>query len=551
MLLLLITVAALAVWFYLKVRKAEARIAGLSMERDKANTAAAEAQARVVLLARYEAIVDAEAHATALVDDARASADALVRGAESRAAALTYDAHKIANGLKQDAEAQSTALIESSRAAARAHKLDAERLLAETHKKEREIVDAANQRAVAIAGDAYKALEEAKETERALRAMKNVIEGYGDKYLIPVTNLLDELGEEIGFTEAGQRLKVARDRVRDMVRHGRAAACDYAEPNRKETAIRFVLDAFNGKAESILADVRHDNYGTLKQKLQDAYGLVNHNGEAFRNARILSSYFDARIDELKWAVAAQEFKQREREEQRALKEQIREEERAQREFDKAMKEAAKEEDTLRKAMEKARREVESATDAQRAKYEAKLAELSDRLRAAEEKNQRALSMAQQTKAGHVYVISNVGSFGEQVYKIGLTRRLEPLDRIKELGDASVPFEFDVHALIRSDDAPALERSLHKRFVRQQVNKVNPRKEFFRVSLDEVRQVAEEIGCRTTWTMAAECRQHKESLAIEKQMATQAGEGVKWVEQQLKEIDLIAQEPVNDVVEMAS
>jgi len=85
-----------------------------------------------------------------------------------------------------------------------------------------------------------------------------------------------------------------------------------------------------------------------------------------------------------------------------------------------------------------------------------------------------------TASEHVYVISNVGSFGENVSKIGLTRRLEPLDRIRELGDASVPFEFDVHTLIRSDDAPALEHALHQRFVRNQVNKVNARKEFFRV-----------------------------------------------------------------------
>ena len=106
-------------------------------------------------------------------------------------------------------------------------------------------------------------------------------------------------------------------------------------------------------------------------------------------------------------------------------------------------------------LEKARRDVEKSTDAERAKFEEKLRELSERLRVAEEKNQRALSMAQQTKSGNVYIISNIGSFGEQVFKIGMTRRLEPRDRVRELGDASVPFEFDVHALIPTPDAPAL------------------------------------------------------------------------------------------------
>ena len=209
-----------------------------------------------------------------------------------------------------------------------------------------------------------------------------------------------------------------------------------------------MTDAFNGKVDTILADVRHDNLGTLEQKIRDAFLLVNQSGRAFRNARALPEYLEARLEELRWAVVAQELKLKEREQQRLIKERIREEERAQREFEKARKDAEKEEEMLRRAMEKARQDIEKSSDAERAKYEAKLLELSARLQSAEEKNQRALSMAQQTKSGHVYIISNLGSFGEHVYKIGMTRRLEPLDRVRELGDASVPFEFDVHAMIR-------------------------------------------------------------------------------------------------------
>src|SRR5690606_34772275 len=137
------------------------------------------------------------------------------------------------------------------------------------------------------------------------------------------------------------------------------------------------------------------------------------------------------------------------------------------------------------------------------------------------KNQRALSMAQQTRSGNVYVISNVGSFGEEVFKIGMTRRLEPLDRIRELGDASVPFEFDVHAMIYSEDAPKLERELHKSFLRAQMNKVNPRKEFFRVNLTSIREQVETLGIEATWTMAAEARQFRETQALEKELAQDA------------------------------
>ncbi|MES1524119.1 GIY-YIG nuclease family protein, partial [Vibrio cholerae] len=90
------------------------------------------------------------------------------------------------------------------------------------------------------------------------------------------------------------------------------------------------------------------------------------------------------------------------------------------------------------------------------------------------------------KAGHVYVISNIGSFGDNVYKIGMTRRLEPMERVKELGDASVPFSFDVHAMIYSENAPALENELHKKFDFQRLNLINTRKEFFAVTLDEIK-----------------------------------------------------------------
>jgi hypothetical protein len=163
-----------------------------------------------------------------------------------------------------------------------------------------------------------------------------------------------------------------------------------------------------------------------------------------------------------------------------------------------------------------------------------LTELQEKLRLAEEKNQRALSMAQQTKAGHVYVISNIGSFGEDVYKVGMTRRLEPTDRVRKLGDASVPFEFDIHALVFSDDAPALENELHKRFVRMQVNKVNPRKEFFRLPLSQIRAEVDRLGYEAKWTLLAEAREYRESLAIEKVIRENPTLDQVWVEQQMKQ-----------------
>ena len=380
-----------------------------------------------------------------------------------------------------------------------------------------------------------------REFEQTAQAMRNIIDGYGDRYVVPTSTAIDELVEQLGYTKAGALLKTARDTSRGMVKAGLAATCDYVELNRRETAIAFVLDAFNGKTDSILADVREDNVGTLQQRLKDAFTVVNHLGGAFRNARILPEYLAARLEELHWAVAAQELKAREREEQRILRERIREEDRAQKEFERAQRDAQKEEEMLRKAMDKVQREVDRASDEQKEKYEAQLRDLQAKLLTAEEKNQRALSMAQQTRSGHVYVISNVGSFGNDVYKIGLTRRLEPMDRVRELGDASVPFGFDVHALIRSDDAPALEKDLHRKFVQRQVNKVNARKEFFRATLQEIRREVDHLGLATQWTMAAECREWKETQALEKALGDKTVDAKKWAEEQLRQDPAVADE----------
>src|SRR5262245_21353897 len=151
------------------------------------------------------------------------------------------------------------------------------------------------------------------------------------------------------------------------------------------------------------------------------------------------------------------------------------------EQERALREAAKEEEMLRKAMEQAREQFEHATGQQRAMYEDRLREMDQRLAQALERKERATSMAQITKKGHVYIISNVGSFGDGVFKIGMTRRVEPNERIRELGDASVPFPFDIHALVHSDDAPGFECALHEQLGPKRMNRVNMRKEFFRVS----------------------------------------------------------------------
>lgn len=118
------------------------------------------------------------------------------------------------------------------------------------------------------------------------------------------------------------------------------------------------------------------------------------------------------------------------------------------------------------------------------------------------------------RAGYVYIISNIGSFGENVYKIGMTRRLDPMERVDELGDASVPFKFDVHALIFSDDAPALETALHHAFENKKVNMINGRREFFNVTLDEIEEVVKANYDKTVeFVKVPEAEQYRETQKI--------------------------------------
>lgn len=456
--------------------------------------------------------------------------------ARADAQRMEREASQAADAILAKAKSEASTLKSATDIAVQTRKLEAETTITSAARQSEDIIRGARQKAEEIAGDAYKALNEADAIKSVAKAMRNVVEGYGDQYLKPTFSLLDDLANEYGFEEAGQQLRLARERSKRMIEKHEAASCDYVEVSRRETAVRFVIDAFNGRVDSVLSRVKSDNFGTLEQQVRDAYALVNHNGGAFRNARITEAFLLARLDELRYASLVQALKERDKEEQRRIREQIREEEKARREIERALKDAEKEEEALQKAMARVQVQVAKANDEQRAALEAQLQELKAKLTEAEGRGQRALSMAQQTKAGHVYVISNIGSFGDHVFKLGMTRRLEPLDRVKELGDASVPFSFDVHAMIWSDDAPKLEAQLHKVFVQAQVNKVNPRKEFFKVPLGEIRGYLEQQGIKTNWTMAAAAAEFRQTIELEKRLAENPAIAREWLSHQLAAAD---------------
>lgn len=273
-------------------------------------------------------------------------------------------------------------------------------------------------------------------------------------------------------------------------------------------AIKLTARAFNNECDAAVSNTRWNNVDRMEQRIEKAYDAINKLNQS--SAVIISrEYFQLKLKELRLSYEYADKKQQEKEEQREIKRQMREEVKLEQEKEKALKE----EEKYNKLLEKAREDAEEATGEKLDSLNEKIAQLSQDLKVAHERSERAKSMAEQTKRGHVYVISNIGSFGSDVYKIGMTRRLEPLDRVKELGDASVPFTFDVHAMIHSEDAPALESSLHKNFDQLRLNLVNTRKEFFRVTLSDIEEEVRKISPDSEFIETAEARDYRESQSI--------------------------------------
>lgn len=266
-------------------------------------------------------------------------------------------------------------------------------------------------------------------------------------------------------------------------------------------ATQAIASRFLSEVKKILiAKISPENLNQSLDKFQKSVEFCRKVGFDPKNSEV--NEFTAELrEEYKAAVR----RQLAREEQARIKEKLREEQKVEAEFQREMKRLEQEEKLLERLLKEARSRASEESLEQIADLERRLAEAKQK--------ERALSMAQQTKAGNVYVISNIGSFGEGVFKIGMTRRLVPAERIQELGDASVPFPFDVHMMIACENAPTLENELHRRFTNLRMNKVNFRKEFFRVSLDEIRTVVEDLHGEVEYQAEPEALQYRESLSM--------------------------------------
>ena len=319
-----------------------------------------------------------------------------------------------------------------------------------------------------------------------------------------------------------EEIKRVREKQKDLIRGKRAITYPVSTSISNDSSydkkildgqVKLMLSAFNIECDSLISKVSPSNYPRTIERIEKLANALE------KSAATLHCGFNIKYVEFKFQECQLQYqnslkKQEEQEEQRLIREQIREEQKAIKEYERAISQAEKEEKMYRDMLEKAREELSKVSDEDKIAAEQRISELEAQLAEAEAKVERAKSMAEQTRKGHVYVISNIGSFEENVYKIGLTRRLEPLDRVKELGDASVPFTFDVHALIYTDDAPALESTLHREFTQSRVNAVNFRKEFFRTDLESIKEAVERIaGIEAEFKMTALAKEYYETRKL--------------------------------------
>ena len=305
------------------------------------------------------------------------------------------------------------------------------------------------------------------------------------------------------------RLSAINTRVKEMVKAGDAilASDQFSYNNslamgRKMTAdfSKLMLRAYNAEADNCVRVLRAGNVVTAKKRLDRAVQSIARLG-AMMEMRVNPRYHELRFEELELTSDYLMKKQEEKEAAREERERLREERRAEQEL------AAEHE-----RLDKERAHYLAALEVLRANADEKAtAEMEQRLRDVDAAIAQNDYRAANVRAGYVYVISNPGSFGKQVVKIGMTRRLEPMDRVRELGDASVPFPFDVHALFFADDAVALEQELHNAFDEARVNRVNLRREFFFATPLEVREVlAETLGVLLEFTENPEATQYLQS-----------------------------------------
>lgn len=319
------------------------------------------------------------------------------------------------------------------------------------------------------------------------------------------------------------RLDTIRERQKAMIKSREAASGNMGwEVNGSKAEgralvndmLKLVLRSFNNEADFCVDNVKFDNIELGERRIRQSFEACNRLGRVM-TVRLSDTYLNLKLDELRLAHEYQVKKQEEKEEAKRVREELREQQKLEQEIRAAREKIAKERKHFAAALRDLNVRLDKVTsEEERLLLLAKIAEV-EAGKASLDSEERVIDYREQNaKAGYVYVISNIGAFGEGVYKIGMTRRLDPMERIDELGDASVPFWFDVHAMVFCENAPALEAKLHERFAAGRLNKVNGRKEFFRADISEIESIIRaNYDAVVDVTHEAAAEQYRESLRM--------------------------------------
>jgi hypothetical protein len=354
-----------------------------------------------------------------------------------------------------------------------------------------------------------------------IKKLKNEIVVLDDEILYQSFCLYTPLYDLTSTKEYKYQLDEVRILQKQMLKNDTAATCNAnwtVDGNRAKgkkmtnSNIKQILRSFNNECENVIDRVKFNNIDSMKNRITKAFESLNNLNET-NSIVIQQEFLELKYQELSLAYEYQLEKQNEKDDLRMLREQQREEAKLQKEIEDRRREIEKEQQHYNNALSRLDDQISFEKSEERLQYllnkkndiQNNLIDLDLALKEIDyrEANQRA---------GYVYIISNIGAFGENIYKIGMTRRLDPQDRVDELGNASVPFKFDIHAMIFSDNAPKLENSLHKAFDHKKINSINSRKEFFNVTLEEIEEVVKSNHDRTVdFINIPPAQQYRETL----------------------------------------
>lgn len=383
---------------------------------------------------------------------------------------------------------------------------------------------------------ASNAEQKVRRSKELIKAIQNASEAFSDGSDKNIEALLQEADElmkpTVTLTLQCLDMKELRKRYKENEKNIQATFEKYKDRYTTKaniTIYRLMVMALSAELQNVLNNI---SFGKLEDALNDIkaittkyYAITADGNQSIAPTvkRFIGEldYFFQEAVKIEYEYYVQ--KERAKEEQRAIREQMRQEAEERKELERQRKQIEKEESKYHDQISQLSEQLEQSEDDEKTRLlKERIEELQRQLGAVSEQREKIINL-QNGKAGNVYVISNIGSFGEDVFKIGMTRRLEPMDRINELGSASVPFPFDVHSMIFSDDAASLETKLHHILNDQRVNKVNLRKEFFHVSLDELEKLVEEIAPTAEFKRTVLAEQYRQSLSITHVSENPAGE----------------------------